>query len=89
MHGEVGRNGAAVDDAGGLVVGKRRRETVRQPAGALEHLALIVGAVLDLVFGGDRGRLLAREARTARLGEIAEREQGEAVADSSRPRDRP
>ena len=45
--------------------GERRREMVGRPAGALEHLALIVRAVLDLVFGGDRRRLRLGEAGPA------------------------
>src|SRR5215471_1276378 len=52
----------------------------KRSAGRLEHLALIVRAVLDLVVGGDRLDLAGRELRPALLPDIAEREQRQAVA---------
>src|SRR5690348_10469744 len=53
---QVGRRGAAVRGPGGLLVRERRREVVRRTAGTLEHLALVVGTVLDLVVGREGGR---------------------------------
>ena len=52
---------------------------IGKPAGALEHLALIVGAVLNLVFAGDGCRLRLGEVRSTGIGEVAERDQLEAV----------
>jgi hypothetical protein len=54
----------------------RRRKAVADAPVALEHFALIVRPVLDLVFGGNRGRLRRRKARSAGIGEITKREQG-------------
>src|SRR5262249_24085792 len=71
---------AAVAGARRLLVGGRRRKAIGQAAGALEHFALVVGSVLDLVFGRDGGGLGRRELRTAGLGEVAERHQRQAVA---------
>ena len=48
-------------------------------AGALEHLALAVRPVSDLKAGRDGRRLRFAEFRAAWIGEIAEREQLEAV----------
>src|SRR5262249_18786070 len=69
---------AAVARAGRLLVGKRRRKTVGQPAGPLEHLTLVVGPVLDLVFRRDGGGLRRGKFRAAGLGEIAKRHQRKA-----------
>src|SRR5258708_33637386 len=49
------------------------------PAGPLEHLALIVRTILDLVFGCERRRLRRGIPRTAGIGEIAERDIGQPV----------
>jgi hypothetical protein len=48
---KVGRKSALVRGTGGLLVGVRRRHVIRELARALEHLALVVGAigVLDLL----------------------------------------
>ena len=57
-----------------------RRETVRWSAGALDRFALVIDAVLHLVLGRNRRRLRRRKIRSARLREIAKREQLHAVA---------
>src|SRR5262249_10531240 len=75
-----GRHGI-VARARRLIVGKRWREGVREPAGAILDLALIVGLALNLVFGRDGGRLRNRKTGPARIGERAERNQFEAVTD--------
>ena len=64
---------AVVARARGVLVRQRRREIVGRPAGALEHLALVVRAVLDLVLGGDRLDLRLGEAGPP-VGEVAERQ---------------
>jgi hypothetical protein len=48
---EVGRERSLVRGTGSLFIGVRRRHVIRELAGALEHLALIIGAVrvLDLL----------------------------------------
>src|SRR5215475_5809541 len=79
-HREIGRYGI-VASTGGLVVGKRRRESIGQPAGAILDLALIVGLALDLVFGRDGGRLRNRKTGPARIGKRAERHQLEPMTD--------
>ncbi len=61
---------------------------IGKPAGTLEHVALVVGSVLQFVLGGDRLRLGGREAGSARIREIAKRDQLQAVTDPSRRRDR-
>src|SRR5262249_56199892 len=78
-EGDGGGGGRAVDETGRLLVGKRRRETVSRPAGSLEHVALIVGPVLDLVLRRNRRDLRSGEFRPALLAEIAERQQRKAV----------
>src|SRR6185312_11590578 len=65
--------------AGRLLVRERRREIVRRPARPLEHVARIVRAVLDLVFGGKRRSLRHRIAGTAGFREVAEGNVGQAV----------
>src|SRR6516225_8322281 len=71
---------AAERGASGLLVGERQRKKVGYLAGPLKHFALIVGAVLHLKGCGNRGRLRFGEIGPARIGEIAERKQVEAVA---------
>ena len=44
----VGDRSHVVGSRGGRVVGERRREVVRQLPRTLEHLALVVGAILEL-----------------------------------------
>src|SRR5262249_59024042 len=61
------------------VVLERRGKMIGRPGRALDDLALVVG-VLDLVLGGDRLDLRIREPWTAGLGEVAERQELEAVA---------
>src|SRR5262249_12342848 len=56
---------------GGELVCKRRREIIRQPAGALDRFTLVV-EILDLVFGRYRRGLRFRKARSARVSQIAE-----------------
>src|SRR4029077_3608896 len=63
----------------GLLVRERRREIVGGPARPLEHVAGVVRTVLDLVFGGESGRLRRRISGTAGFGEIAECDVGQAV----------
>ena len=48
---QVGRERALVGGTGGLLIGIRRRHVIRELARALEHLALVIGAigVLDLL----------------------------------------
>ena len=77
---QVRRQRAAIGRARGLLVGEWRGEVVGRPAGPLEHFALIVRAVLDLVFGRECRRLRGRIAGTAGIGEIAERDIGQRVA---------
>src|SRR6266849_10833020 len=50
------------------------------PTRPLEHIALIVGAVLDLVFRRNRRDFRSGKLRSALLAEIAKRQQREAVA---------
>src|SRR5207302_11163893 len=57
----VGRHGAVACPRS-LVVRKGRRESIGQAAGTIFDLALIVRLALDLVFGGDGGRLRGGEA---------------------------
>ena len=78
--GHVRRQAAAERGASRLIVGERRREIVGDFAGPLEHLTLIIRAIGDLEGGRDRGGLSLAEAGTAGIGEIAERQQLEAVA---------
>src|SRR5262249_41709627 len=56
------------------------REMVGGPARPLEHIALIVGAVFDLVFRGNRRNFRSGEFRSTILAEVAKRQLGEAVA---------
>src|SRR5262249_55946153 len=77
-HRHVGRQSATGHLARLRVVLERRRETVGRPAGAFHRLALVIG-VLDLVFGRDRLDLPRTESGTARLREIAEGQELEAV----------
>src|SRR5262249_56693160 len=60
------------------VILERRRETVGRAGRTLGHLALVV-ELLDLVLGRDRLDLRLGKAGAARLGEVAERHQLEAV----------
>ncbi len=76
----VGRVGAAIGRARRLLIGERRREAVGGAARPVEHLALLVGAVLDLIGRGQRGDLALRELWPARLGEIAKGDQARCVA---------
>ncbi len=62
-----------------LSLAKGGGEGVGEPAGPLEHLALVVRTVSDLITGGDGLRLRLGESRTAFIGEIAEGDQLEAV----------
>ncbi len=78
-HRHIGRQRPAVDETRRLLVGKWRRKVVSRPAGPLEHIALVVGAVLDLVFRRDRRDLRRGEFRSTLLAEIAERQQRETV----------
>ena len=77
-----GGSRAAIGGARRLLVRERRREIIGRPAGPLEHLALVVRAVLDLVVGGERRRLRLGIAGTAGIGEVAERD---VVQASDRP----
>src|SRR5260370_22979840 len=65
---------AAIGDARSLLVREWRGEVIGGPAGPLEHFALVVRSVLDLVFGCEGCRLRRRIAWTAGIGEIAERD---------------
>ena len=53
---------------------------IGEAARPLEHFALVVRAVMDLELGRDSRRLRLGEARAAGIGEIAERQELEAVA---------
>src|SRR5437660_10149793 len=64
-----------------LIVREGWREIIGQPAGALEHFALVVGPILDLVFGRDGLRLRGGKAGPTWVREIAEGDQLQAVAD--------
>src|SRR5208283_4769980 len=64
----------------GLRIREVPRKIIRWTAWAFEHLAGIVGSVLDLVCGGERLHLRVREARAAGIGQIAESDQFERVA---------
>src|SRR5262249_27462760 len=77
---QVGRRRAAIGRARGLLVRERRREVVRRAARTLEHLAVVVRAVLDLVLRRERRCLRRRVAGAAGVGEVAERDIGQAVA---------
>ena len=79
-HRHVRRH-RVVARAGGVLVRPRRRKAVGRAAFALEHLALVVGAILDLVLAGDLLDLRLGIAERAGLTEVAERQQVEAVAD--------
>jgi hypothetical protein len=74
---EVGRVGAVVGEARGLLVGVGRRQVVRQLARPVEHLALVVGAVLDVRVLGNRLHL---SLRVADVDEVAVGDAREAVA---------
>ncbi len=50
------------------------------PARPLEHIALIIGAVLDLVFRRNRCNFRRGKFRSALLAEITKRQQREAMA---------
>src|SRR5262249_53431911 len=76
----VRRQLAAQCGAGGLVISEGRGKKVGDLARPLEHLALVVRAVLHLESCGNGCRLRFGEIRSARLGEIAERKKLEAVA---------
>ena len=81
--GEVGHVGwqlAAERGAGGLVVRERRREGIGNLARSLKHLALIVRTVGDLERGGNGGGLRLGKGRPVGIGQIAERQEFEAVA---------
>ena len=52
----VRRQAAGMGGARRLLVGERSREIIRRPARPVEHLALVVRTVVDLVFGGKRRR---------------------------------
>ena len=80
QHRHVRRQRAAVGVACRLIVGERRRKMIGEAARPLEHFALVVRAVLDLELGCDSRRLLLGEARAAGIGEVAERQELEAVA---------
>src|SRR4029453_3027942 len=77
---QVRRRGAAVGRTGCVLVRERRREIVRRAAGPLEHVAGVVRAVLDLVFGGKGCRLRGGVAGAAGIGEVAEGDIGQAMA---------
>src|SRR5262249_9519737 len=79
-HRHIGRDGAVARPRR-LVVGKGRRGRVGGAAGAVRCLALIVGLALDLVFGGDGGRLRCGETGPTGSRERAERDQFDAVTD--------
>jgi hypothetical protein len=68
----------AIGRAGGVLVGPRAREAVGRTAVALEHVAGVVGAVLDLVLGRDRLHL---GLGITEPGQVAERDEVEAVTD--------
>src|ERR1700737_1831076 len=69
-HGHVGRH-RTVAGTPSFFVRERGGEMVRQPPGAFEHPALVVGPVLNLVLGGDRLGLRRGEARSVRICKIA------------------
>ena len=62
---EVRRGRAVVGGGGSLHVRERRREVVGRNARPFEHLAVVVGAVLDGVFGGERLHLRFRVAEVS------------------------
>src|SRR5262249_58462851 len=70
---------AAIGRTGRLLVREWRGEVVRRTAGTLEHVARIVGAVLDLVLGRKGCHLRRRVTGTAGVSEIAEGDVGQAV----------
>ena len=78
-HRHIGRHGA-VARARRLVVRKRRREGIGKAAGTIFDLALIVRLALDLVFGGDGGRLRGGEAGPAGIRKRAEGDQFQRMA---------
>src|SRR5262249_30048856 len=80
-HRHIRRQGAAVGKACRLLVRERRRKMIGRPARALEHFALVVGAVLDLVLGRDRLDLRLGEVWSTLFAKSAERHQVEAVTD--------
>ena len=75
---EVRRQRAAVQGPRLVIVGEGRRPVIGEPGGAEEHLALVVGPVLDLVFLGDRLRLLLGEVDLQQIaeGDVLERMAG-------------
>ena len=78
--GHVRRQLAAKRGARGLVVRERRRESIGNLARALKHLALVVRTVGHLESGGDGGGLRLGESRAVGIGQIAERQEFQAVA---------
>ena len=58
----VRRQRTVIHRATGVIVRIRAREMVRRAAGAIEHFARIVRAVMDLVAGGERLHLRLRQA---------------------------
>jgi hypothetical protein len=74
---EVGRERAGVRRTRGLLVRVRRGEVVRELAGPLEHLAVVVRAVLVLDLLGHRARLVRG---VAHADEVAPRDAVERVA---------
>ena len=79
---QVRRQRAVLSGASLLVVLVRAEDGVRQQRRTLEHLALVVRAVGDLVWplGSERLDRLFRELRTAGLREVAESTSLQAMA---------
>ena len=71
-HRHVGRNAAAIRELRHLHIGEGLRKRIGRAAGALEHLAVVVGAVRHLELGGERLDLAFGEFGAARIGEVAE-----------------
>ena len=78
-HRKVRRQRAVIGKPCDLLVGERRREVVRRPTGPLDLASAIVD-LLELVFGSNRRGLLGRVSEAFRIGEIAERQQAQAMA---------
>ena len=79
-HRKIERQRAVMSRARGLFVREDRRKVIGRTARTLEHLAVVVRTVGDLIFAGERLDLPFREAERAGLAERAESDELQRVA---------